>query len=57
MMFRRKAQRLTTTLFVVLSLLFSQLVLALYVCPQQADVQVMAAMMEAGQPCEGMDPD
>lgn len=56
-MFRRKSQRLTTTLFVVLSLLFSQLVLAQYVCPQQADVRVMAAMMEAGQPCEGMDPD
>ena len=54
-MFRRKSQRLTTTLFVVLSLLFSQLVLAQYVCPQQADVRVMAAMMEAGQPCEGMD--
>ena len=42
-------------MFVVLSLLFSQLALASYVCPQQADVEAMAAMMEAGQPCSGMD--
>lgn len=41
----------------VLSLLYSQLALALYVCPQQADVQAMAAMRDAGLPCEGMDPD
>ncbi|MGE0671423.1 MAG: hypothetical protein AB7O64_00055 [Methylibium sp.] len=38
-----------------LSLLFSQLALASYVCPQEADVEAMAAMLEAGQPCEGMD--
>jgi hypothetical protein len=56
-MLRRRRHRLTTALFVVLSLLFSQLALAQYVCPQQADVEAMAAMMEAGQPCEGMDPD
>jgi hypothetical protein len=41
----------------VLSLLFAQLALANYVCPNQADVQAMAAMMAAGAPCEGMDPD
>jgi hypothetical protein len=55
-MLRRRLHRLTTTFFVVVSLLFSQLALARYVCPQQADVEAMAAMMEAGQPCEGMDP-
>jgi hypothetical protein len=52
---RRRTLRLTTAIFVVLSLLFSQLALANYVCPQQADVDAMAAMMEAGMPCEGMD--
>ncbi len=56
-MLRRRLHRLTTAFFVVLSLLFSQLALAQYVCPQQAAVEAMAAMMEAGQPCEGMDPD
>lgn len=56
-MLRRRLHRLTTAFFVVLSLLFSQLALAQYVCPQQADVEMMAAMMEAGQPCEGMDQD
>ena len=52
---RRAIHRLTTTLFVVLSLLFSQLVLANYVCPAEADAAAMAEMMAAGQPCEGMD--
>jgi hypothetical protein len=56
-MLRCRFHRLTTTFIVVLSLLFSQLALAQYVCPQQADLEAMAAMMEAGQPCEGMDPD
>ncbi len=56
-MLRRPFHRLTTTFVVVLSLLFSQLALAQYVCPQQADVEAMVAMMEAGQPCEGMDQD
>ena len=54
-MLRRSVHRLTTTLFVVLSLLFSQLALASYVCPGQRDAEAMAAMMAAGQPCEGMD--
>lgn len=54
---RRRSHRLTTTLLVVFSLLFAQLALARYVCPQQVDVAAMAAMMEAGQPCHGMDPD
>lgn len=56
-MLRRYGFRLPATLFVVFSLLFSQLALAVYVCPQQSDAEAIAAMMEAGQPCEGMDPD
>lgn len=56
-MLRRHASRLSTTFFVVLSLLFSQLALARYVCPGQPDIAAMAAMAEAGTPCEGMDPD
>jgi hypothetical protein len=56
-MFRRSTRRLTTAFFVVLSLLFSQLALANYVCPKQADAAAMAAMMQAGVPCEGMDMD
>lgn len=49
-MSHRRRHRLTTTLLVVLSLLFSQLALAAYVCPQRAD-----AMTMAGMPCDGMD--
>ncbi|CAM3639809.1 hypothetical protein [Roseateles saccharophilus] len=52
-MSRRRLHRLGTTLFVLLSLLFSQLALASYVCPQQADPAAMAAM--AGMPCDDMD--
>jgi len=43
-------------MLMVLSLLFSQLALANYVCPQQAQA-AMAERMAAGLPCEGMDPD
>ena len=50
-----RLHRLTTTFLMVLSLLFSQLALASYVCPLEADAEAMAAMAEAGQPCEGMD--
>lgn len=53
-MHRRRLHRLTTTVFVVLSLLFSQLALASYVCPGRADA-AMAQRMAAGEPCEGMD--
>lgn len=56
-MFRQRRHRLTITFFVVLALLFSQLALANYACPQQAGPTAMAAMMEAGVPCEGMDQD
>lgn len=54
-MLRRRAHRMTTAIFVVLSLLFSQLALAAYVCPGQADTEAMTAMMAAGEPCIGMD--
>lgn len=56
-MFRRSTRCLTTAFFVVLSLLFSQIALASYVCPQQADPAAMAEMMVAGVPCVGMDQD
>jgi len=56
-MFRRSVHRLTTTFFVVLSLLFSKLALANYVCPEQRDAAAMAEMMALGMPCEGMDMD
>ncbi len=52
---RRPLHRLTTTFLVALSLLFSQLALASYVCPGQRDAEAMVAMMAAGQPCEGLD--
>jgi len=54
-MLHRRLHRLSTAFLVVLSLLFSQLALAGYVCPAQRDAQAMAAMMDAGLPCEGMD--
>ena len=54
-MLRRTLHRLATAFVVVLSLLFSQLALAAYVCPGQSDAQAMAEMAAAGQPCEGMD--
>ena len=44
-----------TIVFVVLSMLFSQLALANYLCPAEAPPQDMAAMMAAGVPCEEMD--
>ncbi len=54
-MIRRRLHRLTTAFFVVVSLLFSQMALAAYVCPGATDAMVMAEMMAAGEPCEGMD--
>jgi hypothetical protein len=50
---RRRCHRLTITFFVVMSLLFSQLALASYVCPGQAQVHAMA---DDGGPCDGVDP-
>jgi hypothetical protein len=54
-MLRRRVHRLTTAFFVVLSLLFSQLALANYVCPGEIDAAAMAPTMASGEPCEGMD--
>lgn len=54
-MFRRRFHRIAVTTFAVLSMLFSQLALASYVCPQLAEARAMAEMMQAGRPCEGMD--
>ena len=54
-MIRRRRHRPTIAFFVVVSLLFSQLALANYVCPGATDTAVMAEMMAAGEPCDGMD--
>jgi hypothetical protein len=55
-MLRRPAHRLTITIFVVLSLLFSQLALANYVCPpaQSSEGEQRVMQMAPGAPCEGM---
>jgi hypothetical protein len=50
-MLRRPVHRLTAALFVVLSLLFSQLAMANYNCPAVAK----SAAMAKGAPCDGMD--
>lgn len=47
--------RCVTAVLLVISLLFSQLALASYVCPGVPDAAAMAEMMAAGEPCEGMD--
>ena len=53
---RRKFLRCKTIVLVALSLLFSQLALAAYVCPAEGSgVGGMAEMMAAGMPCEGAD--
>lgn len=54
-MLHRHVQRSMTTFAVVVSLLFSQLVLASYVCPGASEAAAMSEMMADGQPCEGMD--
>ena len=55
-MSRRATQRLTITLWVLVSLLFSQLALANYVCPPTAAAQseAMALSMARGEPCDSM---
>jgi len=55
MLGRHSTNRLIATFLVVLTLLFSQLALAGYVCPGQADTLAMTEMMATGEPCEGMD--
>jgi hypothetical protein len=55
MFLRRRALGRQTILFVVFSLLMSQLALANYLCPAEAPPQGMAVMMAAGVPCDEMD--
>jgi hypothetical protein len=50
----RPLHRLAVALVAALALLLSQLALARYACPPQAQARSMAAMMAAGMPCEGM---
>ena len=52
---RRKLLRCKTVVLVALSLLFSQLALAAFVCPAEADSASMVEMKAAGTPCQGMD--
>ena len=54
-MLRRPVHRLTAALFVVMSLLFSQLAMASYDCPAAARSAAMAEMVASGMPCDGMD--
>jgi hypothetical protein len=55
-MFRQHfSLRRLTMFFLVLSLLFSQLALASYVCPKASTSVAMAEMMAMGEPCAGMD--
>ena len=54
-MLRRPVHRLLAALFVVTSLLFSQLAMASYECPRAATSAAMAEMVAAGVPCDGMD--
>jgi DNA-binding Lrp family transcriptional regulator len=53
-MFRRTARSLSVTILVVLSLLFSQLALANYVCPMATGQEPGVMEMAPGEPCEGM---
>lgn len=52
---RRRLLGRQTALFIVLSLLLSQLALANYLCPGQAPRHDTVQMMAAGSPCDGMD--
>jgi hypothetical protein len=47
--------RLTAAFFVVTSLLFSQLAMANYSCPAEADAAAMGEMAASGTPCDGID--
>lgn len=52
---RRTLHRSLTAIFAVVVLLFSQLAMASYACPAQADVNQMAEMAAAGTPRGEMD--
>jgi hypothetical protein len=52
---RHLSQRCLTAWLVVVSLLFSQLALASYVCPSFSAQERMSERMAAGMPCDGDD--
>jgi hypothetical protein len=53
---RRRLSRCKTAVLVILSLLFSQIALANYVCPSQVPARSTGSMhMAPGTPCESMD--
>ena len=52
---RRPFHRFALTLLVMVSVLFSQLALAGYVCPGLDRAEAMTQAMAEGAPCEGMD--
>ena len=54
-MLRRPVHRLAAALFVVMSLLFSQLAMANYSCPVAVKAATMAGMSATATPCDGMD--
>jgi hypothetical protein len=56
-MFRSPIRRFHIAILVVLSLLFSQLALASYICPGSAEGEEAVMEMAPGEPCEGMAPD
>ncbi|MGJ7579787.1 hypothetical protein ACSFA3_06355 [Variovorax sp. RHLX14] len=47
--------RFAIAFFVMVSMVFSQLVLACYVCPGMNNVEAMVQAMADGAPCEGLD--
>jgi hypothetical protein len=51
----RPFHRLTAAIFMVMSLLFSQLAMASYSCPAEVQAAAMAEMAASGMPCDGMD--
>ncbi len=53
-MFSRTTRRLSTIVLMVLSLLFSQLALANYICPTGKPSEQVVMEMAPGEPCEGM---
>jgi hypothetical protein len=56
-MFRTAARRTCTAIVAVMVLLFSQMVLAGYLCPTGSVQEQPAMEMAPGEPCEGMGAD
>ncbi|MFM9425732.1 hypothetical protein RCH10_002171 [Variovorax sp. GrIS 2.14] len=51
----RPLHRFAIAFFVMVSVVFSQMALASYVCPGMDNAEAMAQAMADGAPCEGMD--